>query len=173
MTCYYFYLWDEEFGWLHQGLRFFPYQAKVWVNGHESAKRQAVREDIGFAGLANGFAACDNPEGLQAICDRFQAGNIQISSQRWLYGGSRSRWRADRAAGLLAGVVDAAGRGLPDHRLDDPRRARLFFEALVTNDLASEGRSTSRSFRPPGPLRHPRASRTATSARSSTRTTRA
>jgi len=35
----------------------FPYPAKIWVNGHEWAKRQAERAGIGFTALSNGFAA--------------------------------------------------------------------------------------------------------------------
>ncbi len=37
---------------------YFPYPAKVWVNGHEWAKRQAHAAGITFTELANGFAAC-------------------------------------------------------------------------------------------------------------------
>jgi hypothetical protein len=41
-----------------------PYPAKVWLNGHEWAKRQARREGIGFKELANGFASCAQPGAL-------------------------------------------------------------------------------------------------------------
>ena len=47
-----------------------PYPIKVWVNGHEWAKRQATAAGIGFTALSNGFATCDDPTGLQEICDR-------------------------------------------------------------------------------------------------------
>ena len=49
---------------------YFPYPVKVWVNGHEWAKRQAGHAGIGFTELSNGFATCEDPAGLQAICDR-------------------------------------------------------------------------------------------------------
>ena len=71
VTCYYFYLWDDEFGPAFVKIcAYFPYPAKIWINGHEWAKRQASHAGIGFTELSNGFAATDDPAGLQAICDR-------------------------------------------------------------------------------------------------------
>ena len=64
---------------------YFPYPAKIWVNGHEWAKRQALKAGIGFTALSNGFASCDDPDGLQAICDRLQPGTIEVFAQRWLH----------------------------------------------------------------------------------------
>ena len=44
VTVYYFYLWDEDFGPAFIKIcAYFPYPVKVWVNGHEWAKRQAAR----------------------------------------------------------------------------------------------------------------------------------
>ena len=40
VTCYYFYVWDDEFGpGFIKICAYFPYPAKVWINGHEWAKR--------------------------------------------------------------------------------------------------------------------------------------
>ena len=50
---------------------------KVWINGHEWAKRQATKAGIGFTELSNGFAAADDPAALQAICDRLGPGTIE------------------------------------------------------------------------------------------------
>ena len=67
VTCYYFYLWDEDFGPAFLKVcAWFPYPAKIWLNGHEWAKRQAARDGVGFTALSNGFAACDDPAALQA-----------------------------------------------------------------------------------------------------------
>ena len=51
---------------------------KIWVNGHEWAKRQATNAGIGFTELSNGFATCSDPVGLQAICDRLGPGVIRV-----------------------------------------------------------------------------------------------
>jgi len=58
----------------------FPYPIKVWANGHEWAKRQAAKAGIGFTELSNGFAACDDPAILQAICDRLGPARSGCSS---------------------------------------------------------------------------------------------
>src|SRR5262249_20789110 len=66
VTVYYFYLADAEFGLGFIKLcAYFPYPGKVWVNGHEWAKRQAQAEGLVFSELANGFASCDDPARLQ------------------------------------------------------------------------------------------------------------
>jgi hypothetical protein len=81
VTAYYFYLWDEDFGPAFIKIcAYFPYPVKVWVNGHEWAKRQALRAGIGFTELSNGFASAGDPDGLQAVCDRLQPGTIGCSS---------------------------------------------------------------------------------------------
>jgi hypothetical protein len=61
VTCYYFYLWDEDFGPAFiKVCAYFPYPAKVWVNG-QYAERPTMPHRVG-AGLvgepiAPGFAA--------------------------------------------------------------------------------------------------------------------
>src|SRR5947207_9218612 len=63
---------------------YFPYPVKAWVNGHEWAKRQALAAGIGFTGLSNGFAACEDPAALQQICDRFGPGAVRVWFERWM-----------------------------------------------------------------------------------------
>jgi hypothetical protein len=86
VTCYYFYLWDEDFGPAFLKVcAYFPYPAKIWVNGHEWVKRQAERAGIAVTALSNGFAACADPAALQEICDRLGPGTIHVFAQRWLH----------------------------------------------------------------------------------------
>ena len=66
VTCYYFYVWDERWGpGFIKVCAYFPYPVKVWLNGHEWAKREAARAGIGFTELSDGFASCDDPDGLR------------------------------------------------------------------------------------------------------------
>ena len=86
VTCYYFYLWDAGFGPAFiKVCAWFPYPAKIWLNGHEWVKRQAAKAGLGFTALSNGFAACEDPPALQAICDRLGPGTINVFAQRWLH----------------------------------------------------------------------------------------
>ena len=136
VTCYYFYLWDEDFGPAFiKVCAYFPYPAKIWVNGHEWAKRQAARAGIGFTGLSNGFAACDDPAGLQAICDRLQPGTIEVFAQRWLHRLPMPFGRADQRAGYWWEISMRQVEVSRTIVLDAPRRARAFFEALIADNL--------------------------------------
>jgi hypothetical protein len=136
VTCYYFYLWDEDFGPAFiKVCAYFPYPAKIWVNGHEWAKRQALKAGIGFTELANGFASCDDPAALQAICDRLQPGTIEVFAQRWLHRIPMPFGAADRDAGYW---WECSMRQVEASRtvvFDEPCRARSFFEALIADNL--------------------------------------
>jgi hypothetical protein len=70
VSCYFFYVWDDEFGPAFIKIcAYFPYPAKIWLNGHEWAKRQVARAGIGFTALSSGFASTDEPGWLQATSD--------------------------------------------------------------------------------------------------------
>src|SRR5690242_20382885 len=62
VTCYYFYLWDSGFGPAFIKLcAYFPYPGKIWVNGHEWAKRPALRAGLSFRELSNGVRLLRRP----------------------------------------------------------------------------------------------------------------
>jgi hypothetical protein len=136
VTCFYFYLWDLDFGPAFiKVCAYFPYPIKVWVNGHEWAKRQATQAGIGFTELSNGFASCDDPQALQAICDRLGSGTITVFFERWMSILPLPLTDSDRAAGYW---WELSMRQVETSRtivFDAPRRARAFFEALVSDNL--------------------------------------
>jgi hypothetical protein len=56
VTYYSFSLWDTDFGpALVKVCAYFPYPAKIWVNGHEWVKRQAARAVIGLPSCPAGL----------------------------------------------------------------------------------------------------------------------
>jgi hypothetical protein len=136
VTCFYFYLWDEDFGPAFIKIcAYFPYPAKVWLNGHEWAKRQATQAGIAFTELSNGFATCTDPAGLQAICDRLGPGTINVFFERWMSRLPLPLTSADRDAGYW---WELSMRQIETSRtlvFDAPRHARAFFEALVVDNL--------------------------------------
>ncbi|MGH7735539.1 MAG: hypothetical protein ACREOE_18055, partial [Gemmatimonadales bacterium] len=68
VTAYYFYLVDEEFGPAFiKVCAYFPYPIKIWLNGHEYAKRGAGEAGIAFTELYNGFATTEDPAAVQQI----------------------------------------------------------------------------------------------------------
>jgi len=129
-------LWDIDFGPAFIKIcAYFPYPIKVWLNGHEWAKRQATQAGIGFTELSNGFAACADPAALQAICDRLGAGTIGVFFERWMSRLPLPLTEHDRAAGYwweLSMRQVEVSRTLV---FDAPRHARVFFEALVADNL--------------------------------------
>ena len=136
VTCYYFYLWDADFGPAFVKVcAYFPYPGKIWVNGHEWAKRQATKAGIGFTDLSNGFAACEDPQALQRICDRLGPGTIGVFIQRWLARLPLPLTDTDRDAGYW---WETSMRQVEVARtvvFDAPRHARGFFEALIVDNL--------------------------------------
>jgi hypothetical protein len=136
VTCYYFYLWDLDFGPAFIKIcSYFPYPVKVWVNGHEWAKRQATQQGLEFTELSNGFAATEDPAALQAICDRLGPGTITVFVERWFSVLPLPLTDADRAAGYW---WEISMRQIEVSRtivFAAPRYARGFFEALVADNL--------------------------------------
>jgi hypothetical protein len=133
---YYFYVLDPEFGpGFIKICTYFPYPAKVWINGHEWAKRQADHADIAYRALSNGFAACDDPDRLQAICDRFGPADVQGFFDRWIDIIPTPFTPTDRAAGYWWELSMRQVEVSKTLVFDDPRRARGFFEAVVTDNI--------------------------------------
>jgi hypothetical protein len=133
---YYFDVYDREFGpGFIKICCYFPYPAKVWLNGHQWAKRQAARAGLAYAPLDNGFAGCGEPARLQAICDRLGPAHVQAFFDRWTAVIPTPFTAADRAAGYwweLSMRQVEVSRTLV---FDQPRRARGFFESLVADNI--------------------------------------
>jgi hypothetical protein len=138
VTCFYFYLWDEDFGPAFiKVCAYFPYPVKVWVNGHEWAKRQALHAGIGFTELANRFATCDDQGGLQAICDRLGPDTIGVFFRRGMsiLPLPLPLTSAGRDAGYWWELWMRQVETSRTLVFDAPRHARAFFEALVADNL--------------------------------------
>jgi hypothetical protein len=136
VSVFYFYVWDADFGpGFIKICTYFPYPIKVWINGHEWAKQQAVKAGIGFTALSNGFASTDDPAALQAICDRLGPGTINVFFERWMARLPLPLDPPDRAAGYW---WELSMRQVEVSRtivFDAPRHGRAFFEALVGDNL--------------------------------------
>jgi hypothetical protein len=134
---YYFYVLDPEFGAGFIKLcTYCPWPGKVWLNGHEWVKRQALRDGLGYTELENGFASCSDPERLQAICDSFSPEHVQAFFDRWITAIPTPLTGEDRTAGYwwdLSMRQTEVSRTLV---FDAPRRAHSFFEALVTDNIS-------------------------------------
>src|SRR5258706_3901569 len=136
VTCYYFYVFDERWGpGFIKVCAYFPYPVKVWVNGHEWAKRQLTRAGAAFTELSNGFAACDDPAGLQAICDRLRPAEIQAVFGRWPFPVPVPLTAADQAAGYWWELSMRQVETSPTLVFDAPRHAPGGFEGPIADQL--------------------------------------
>lgn len=82
---YYFYLLDEDFGPAFIKLcSCFPFTGRVWLNGHQWAKRQLTRLGLGYEALDNGFLAVDDPDRAQRVCDGLSAERVEAFVRKWL-----------------------------------------------------------------------------------------
>ena len=136
VSVFYIYIFDERMGpGFIKICTYFPYPVKAWVNGHEWAKRQALAAGIGFTALSNGFASCDDPAALQAICDRFGPGTVQVWFERWMARLPLPLTGADRDAGywweLSMRQTETSRTLVFDHDV----HARAFFEALLCENM--------------------------------------
>ena len=136
VSVFYVYIWDTTMGsGFIKICSYFPYPVKAWVNGHEWAKRQAAAAGIGFTALSNGFASCADPAALQAICDRFGPGTVQVWFERWMAQIPLPLTSADRDAGywweLSMRQIEISRTLVFDHDV----HARAFFEALLCENM--------------------------------------
>ena len=136
VSVFYVYIWDTTMGsGFIKICSYFPYPVKAWCNGHEWAKRQAAAAGIGFTALSNGFASCQDPAALQAICDRFGPGTVQVWFERWMARLPLPLTGADRDAGYW---WELSMRQVETSRtlvFDDDVHARAFFEALLCENM--------------------------------------
>src|SRR6516162_11522704 len=71
---YYFYCMDEDFGpFFLKFCSYFPYNAKLCINGHEYLKRQLAKRGVTFEALDNGIKFCADPALMQRLSDGLSA----------------------------------------------------------------------------------------------------
>jgi hypothetical protein len=133
---FYFYCFDTDFGpFFIKFCSYFPYNAKLCINGHEWAKRQAAKAGIRFTALDNGFATVDDPARLQAICDRLGPDQIDALARKWLRRLPHPFTRADYAAGYRYEISVLQAEFSLTQMLDTPTTGRIFFEQVIRDNL--------------------------------------
>jgi hypothetical protein len=133
---FYFYGVDDDFGpFFFKFGTYFPYTAKCCLNAHHWAQRQATKAGIGFKALNNGFAACDDPAALQAICDSFGPEHVRVFVDKWLARPPRPFTDDDRAAGYDYDVSVLQAELSLTQVLDRPAAGRTFFEEVIRDNL--------------------------------------
>jgi hypothetical protein len=136
---FYVYAVDADFGpFFLKFCSYFPYNAKLCLNGHEWAKRQAAKAGIEFTALDNGFATCADPADVarvQMICDRLGPEQIDGLLRKWLAILPHPFTPADRAAGYRYDIAIWQAEFSLTQVLDRPISGRVFFEQVIRDNL--------------------------------------
>ena len=133
---FYIYCVDRDFGpFFLKFSTYFPYNAKLCINGHEYAKQQLQQKGIGFEALDNGILSCDDPKRLQAICDGLSAAKIDALLRKWLRVLPHPYSPADRRAGYRYQISILQAEFSLTQVLDRPVTGRVFFEEVIRENL--------------------------------------
>ncbi len=133
---YYFYCVDEDFGpFFLKFCSYFPYNAKLCINGHEYVKRQLEKDDIAYEALDNGVLSCEDPARLQELCDGLSAGKIDALLRKWLAKLPHPFTTVDRRAGYRYDLSILQSEFSLTQVLDRPLSGRIFFEEMIRENL--------------------------------------
>src|SRR5439155_16273133 len=133
---YYIYALDRNFGpFFLKFCSYFPFNAKLCLNGHEYAKRQLAQEGITFEALDNGVLSCTAPARLQKVCDGLSAEKIDGFLRKWLRRLPHPFTRADRKAGYRYDISILQAEFSLTQVLDRPAHGRLFLEQVIRENL--------------------------------------
>lgn len=135
-NAYYFYGLDRDFGpFFIKFVSYFPYNGRVVINGNEYAKQQASRAGVIFEPLDNGFASCEDPARLQAICDGLTPATIDRFVRKWLAILPHPFTAADRRAGFRYQLSILQAEFCLTQVLDRPLAGRVFFDDVIRHNL--------------------------------------
>jgi hypothetical protein len=133
---FYVYAVDDDFGpFFLKFCSYFPYTAKLCINGHEWAKRQATKAGIGHTALDNAFATVDDLAAVQAICDCLGPDQIDALLRKWLAILPHPFSTADRAGGYRYDLSILQAEFSLTQMLDRPVSGRIFFEQVIGDNL--------------------------------------
>jgi DNA-binding HxlR family transcriptional regulator len=133
---YYFYCVDEDFGpFFLKFCSYFPYNAKLCINGHEYLKRQLAKRGVAYEALDNGIRSCADPALAQRLCDGLSAERIDRLLRKWLRRLPHPFPARDRAAGYRYDLSILQAEFSLTQVLDRPVTGRIFFEEVIRENL--------------------------------------
>jgi hypothetical protein len=133
---FYIYAVDRDFGpFFLKFATYFPYNAKLCVNGHEYVKRQLAQRGIAHEALDNGLLTCAEPRRAQALCDGLSAEKIEAFARKWLRRVPQPLTAADRGAGYRYQLSILQAEFSLTQVLDRPVSGRVFFEEVIRENL--------------------------------------
>jgi hypothetical protein len=136
VNFYYFYCLDEDFGpFFLKFCSYFPYTAKLCLNGHEYLKCQLHRKGIAFEALDNGLLSCAEVPAAQRIADGLSAEKIEAFFRKWLRHLPHPFGRKDRAAGYRYELSVLQAEFSLTQVWDRGTSGRCFFEEVIRENI--------------------------------------
>jgi len=133
---FYVYCMDRDFGpFFLKFCTYFPYTAKLCLNGHEYAKQQLDNRGIGYEALDNGILSCEDPRRVQTICDGLSAEKIDGLLRKWFRKLPHPFTAEDRQAGYRYRISILQAEFSLTQVLDRPVTGRVFFEEMIRENL--------------------------------------
>jgi hypothetical protein len=133
---YYFYGLDEDFGpFFIKFCSYFPYTAKLYINGHEYLKRLLTAHGIDFEPMDNGILSCEDPKAMQGLADTLTPEKIDRMLRKWLKLLPHPFTAKDRAADYRYQVSILQAEFSLTQVLDRPLSALAFFEQVIRENL--------------------------------------
>jgi hypothetical protein len=133
---YYVDVLDRDFGPLFiKFCSYFPYPAKLCLNGHEWLKRQLTQRAVAFEPLDNGIRSSEAPARVQRIADTLDAAKIEAVFRKWLRRLPHPFAPAHRAAGYRYQLSILQAEFALTQVLDRPVTGRCFFEEVIRENL--------------------------------------
>ncbi|MBU0500392.1 MAG: hypothetical protein KJ558_12980, partial [Gammaproteobacteria bacterium] len=133
---YYFYRVDADFGPLFiKFSSYFPYTARICLNGHEYAKRQLEKEGIDYEPLDNGILSCADPVRLQQILDELDETKVEAVVRKWFARLPHPFTAEDRQAGFRYQLSILQAEFSRTQVFDRPLSGRHLFEELIRENI--------------------------------------
>jgi hypothetical protein len=133
---FYFYCVDRDFGpFFLKFCTYFPYNAKLCLNGHEYVKRQLAQRGIPYTALDNGVLTCRDPRRLQQLCDGLSTEAIEALLRKWLRRLPHPFTVRDQRAGYRYHLSILQAEFSLTQVLDRPVTGRIFFEEVIRENL--------------------------------------
>ena len=133
---YYFYAVDDDFGpFFLKFCSYFPYNAKLCINGHEYLKRQLTKRGIAFEALDNGILRCADPKAMQRLADGLTAKKVDELLRKWLARLPHPFEPADREQGIRYDISILQAEFARTQVFDRPAQGRVFFDEVLREHL--------------------------------------
>ena len=133
---FYVYCMDRDFGpFFLKFCTYFPYNAKLCLNGHEYVKQQLTHRGIRHEALDNGILSCADPKRVQALCDGLSGEKIDGLLRKWFRKLPHPFTGKDRQAGYRYQISILQAEFSLTQVLDRPVTGRVFFEEVIRENL--------------------------------------